>query len=296
MVNTSTIQPLPANSLATRIPPHFYFFASAIFHYLGPAFAVLLFAHVSVLGVAWLRIASAALIFAVWRRPWRIFKSLPTPQRRLILAFGIVLGAMNTCFYIAISLLPLSTVGAIEFIGPVLLAAIGIRTHRNTLALIMAAAGGWILTGVQLSGQPIGLLFAFANCGLFMLYVILGHRIAQSNAPSSIDRLGLAMLIALVTVTPLGLIYAAPALADPQLLLAGIVVGVSSSVIPYVFDQLAMKRLSRATFALLLSLLPASATVIGIFVLAQLPTYLELAGIALIALAVAIHKEKPNGL
>jgi inner membrane transporter RhtA len=220
-----------------------------------------------------------------------VFNSITGSQRRLIITFGIVLGAMNTCFYMAISMLPLSTVGAIEFIGPVVLAAIGIRSRRNILALVMAAAGGWILTGVQFGGQPLGLIFAFANCGLFMLYVVLGHRIAHDNGPSRIDRLGLAMLIALVTITPVGLIYAAPALADPQLLLAGIVVGVSSSVIPYVFDQLAMARLSRSTFALFLSLLPASATIIGVVVLSQLPTYPELVGIALIGMAVALHKE-----
>ena len=56
-----------------RVPPHAYFVVSAVFHYLGPSFAVLLFARVDVLGVAWLRIASAALIFAAWRRPWRAF-------------------------------------------------------------------------------------------------------------------------------------------------------------------------------------------------------------------------------
>jgi len=60
--------------VAARIPPHVFFFVSAIFHYLGPAFAVLLFSNVSVLGVAWFRIASAAVVFAVWRRPWRIFR------------------------------------------------------------------------------------------------------------------------------------------------------------------------------------------------------------------------------
>jgi threonine/homoserine efflux transporter RhtA len=54
-----------------KVPPHLYFVVSAVFHYLGPAFAVLLFARLDVLGVAWLRIASAALIFALWRRPWR---------------------------------------------------------------------------------------------------------------------------------------------------------------------------------------------------------------------------------
>jgi inner membrane transporter RhtA len=291
MVEARTTRTLPAASLSQRVPPQFYFFASAVFHYLGPAFAVLLFAHVPVLGVAWLRIASAALVFAVWRRPWRVFNSISGSQRRLIIAFGIVLGAMNTCFYLAISMLPLSTVGAIEFIGPVVLAAVGIRSRRNILALVMAAAGGWILTGVQFGGQPLGLLFAFANCALFMLYVVLGHRIAHDDGPSSIDRLGLAMLIALVTVTPVGLISAAPAFADPQLLLAGIVVGVASSVIPYVFDQLAMARLSRSTFALFLSLLPASATIIGVVVLSQLPTYPELVGIALIGMAVALHKQ-----
>lgn len=291
MSAASTSRVLPTNHIAHRIPPHAYFIASAIFHYLGPAFAVLLFAHVSVLGVAWLRIASAALVFAIWRRPWRVFTVLSSDQRRLILLFGVVLGAMNCSFYLAISMLPLSTVGAIEFIGPVLLAAIGLRSLRNSVALAMAAAGGWILTGIQLGGQPLGLLFAFANCGLFMLYVILGHRIAQSDGPSSIDRLGLAMLIALVTVSPFGVFYAVPALLDPQLLSAGIMVGICSSVIPYVFDQLAMRRLSRATFALLLSLLPASATIIGIIILGQFPNLYELMGIGLIALAVAFHKE-----
>lgn len=276
---------------AIRFPPHLYFLVSAIFHYLGPAFAVLLFAHVSVLGVAWLRIASAAVVFAVWRRPWRTFVRLPAGQKRLLLAFGTVLGAMNVCFYLAISMLPLGTVGAIEFIGPIMLAAIGIHTRPNIAAVILAAAGGWLLTQVQFSGQPLGLLFAFANCGLFVLYVILGHRIAQNTESSSIDRLGAAMLIALVVVSPVGFLDATAAFAQPELLLAGIGVGICSSVIPYVLDQLAMARLPRATFALLLALLPAFATMIGVLVLGQVPTVTELAGIGMIIGGVAVHQE-----
>src|SRR5215213_3195700 len=97
-------------------PPHAYFVVSAVFHYLGPAFAVLLFARVDVLGVAWLRIASAALIFAAWRRPWRPFAKLDRDGKRLLLAWGSVLAAMNACFYMAIDLLPLATVAAIEFL------------------------------------------------------------------------------------------------------------------------------------------------------------------------------------
>jgi inner membrane transporter RhtA len=186
-----------------RIPPHVYFFVSAIFHYLGPAFAVLLFSSVTVLGVAWFRIASAAVVFAVWRRPWRFFVAISWTQRCVLLALGIVLALMNACFYLAISRIPLGTVGAIEFLGPITLAALGARTSRNLAALLLAAGGGWLLTDVRFSGQPLGFMFAFANCAFFMLYVVLGRRIAQDGGAAGIDRLGAAMLIALVTITRL---------------------------------------------------------------------------------------------
>jgi inner membrane transporter RhtA len=275
----------------SKIPPQMFFFVSAIFHYLGPAFAVLLFSSVSVLGVAWFRIASAAVLFAVWRRPWRMFARIPWAKRRTLLALGVVLGLMNACFYLAISRLPLGTVGAIEFLGPITLAALGMRTPRNILALLLAAGGGWLLTNARFGGQPLGYVFAFANCAFFMLYVVLGHRNAQDGGSAGIDRLGAAMLIALVTITPIGLTGALPAMTQPLLLLAGIGVGICSSVIPYVCDQLAMARLPRATFALLLSLLPASAALIVIIVLRQIPTLVEIVGILFVAFGVALHQE-----
>jgi len=285
--------------VTAKIPPHVFFFVSAIFHYLGPAFAVLLFSHVSVLGVAWFRIASAAVVFAVWRRPWRIFVRIPWAKRRTLLALGVVLGLMNACFYLAIARLPLGTVGAIEFIGPITLAALGARTPRNIAALLLAAAGGWLLTDVRFGGQPLGFVFAFANCAFFMLYVVLGHRIAQDGGAAGIDRLGAAMLVAFITITPIGFTGALPAMTQPLLVLAGGGVGICSSVIPYVCDQLAMARLPRATFALLLSLLPASAAVIGVVVLRQIPTVVEMVGILLVAGGVAFHQEaeaRPSAL
>ena len=90
---------------------------SAVFHYLGPSLAVLLFARLDVLGVAWLRVASAAAVFALWRRPWRAYRRLGRDGRRTLLALGLVLAVMNTAFYLAVDRLPLSTVGAIEFLG-----------------------------------------------------------------------------------------------------------------------------------------------------------------------------------
>lgn len=277
-----------------RPPPHAYFLVSAVFHYLGPAFAVLLFAHLAPLGVAWLRITSAALVFALWRRPWRYWEGLDGVSRRNVILLGVVLAAMNAIFYLAIDRLPLSSVGAIEFLGPIGLAAAGMRTGRNFLALGIAAAGVAVLTDVRLVSEPWGFVFAFANCALFVLYVLLGHRIARAGAARGargIDRLGLAMLIATVAALPGGIADARPAFVHPMLLAAAIGVGISSSVIPYVCDQLAMARLSRATFALLLSLLPATATVIGVLVLAQMPTAAELLGVGLVILGVGIHRE-----
>ena len=271
-------------------PPHLYFAISAVFHYLGPSFAVLLFARMQVLGVAWLRIASAALIFAAWRRPWRAFALLDRDGRRLLVAWGAVLAIMNACFYSAISRLPLGTVSAIEFLPVILLAAIGVRSSRNLLALALAVGGVYLLTDIRLAGAALGFAFAFANAILFSLYIVLADRVAKRAALSGIDGLAAAMLVAAVVVTPIGGWQAARALVDPVALVAGIGVGISSSVIPYVTDQLAMARLPRTTYATMVALLPALATVIGIIVLAQIPTWVEVAGVALVVTGVALHR------
>ena len=282
----------PRTRAVTKLPPQSFFLVSAIFHYLGPSLAILLFTRVDVLGVAWLRIASAAAIFAVWRRPWRLVRTLDSGQLRLMLALGAVLAAMNSLFYLAVDSLPLSTVGAIEFLGTVLLAIIGTRTRRNALALALTTGGVALITAIRLTGHPLGFVFAFGNCVLFMLYVTLGHRMASTGASKGIARLAASMLVAAVVATPVGLAGALPAFGHPVLLAAGAGVGVCSSVIPYVTDQLAMARLPRATFALMLALLPVFATIIGAIVLRQLPTGQDIAGIACVAAGVAIHNER----
>jgi inner membrane transporter RhtA len=273
---------IAAQRVATA-PPAAYFVVSAVFHYLGPSFAVLLFVRVEPLGVAWLRVISAGAVFALWRRPWHALRS------RLVVALGAVLAVMNACFYIAIDRLPLGTVAAIEFLPVIVLAALGVRNLRNLAALALAVAGVYALVDVRLEGEPVGVAFAFANAGLFAAYIVLAHRVARSSA---IDGLAAAMLVATVVVTPIGLASAAPAFLDPVALLAGIGVGVASSVIPYVFDQLAMARLSRAAYSLMVSLLPATATVVGLLVLAQVPTAPEVAGVALVVAAMALRREQ----
>jgi inner membrane transporter RhtA len=251
---------------------------------------VLLFARVDVLGVAWLRIASAAVVFAFWKRPWRLFAELRAGERQIVVALGFVLAIMNVFFYLAIDRLPLATVGTIEFLGPIALAAFGVRTMRNLAALLLACGGVFLLTSVRISGEPIGYIFAFANCALFVLYILLGHRIAARGGRSGVERLAMAMLVASVVVTPIGLKSASTVLLDPMLLLAGAGVGICSSVIPYICDQFAMARLPKATFALMLSLLPATACLVGIVVLRQIPSISELSGVGAVITGVALKR------
>jgi len=278
-------------ALAHRAPPHVWFVGSAVFHYLGPAFAVLLFARVEVLGVAWLRIASAAVVLGLWRRPWRAARRLGGDGRRLLVAWGAVLAVMNCCFYLAIDALPLGTVAAIEFLPVIVLAALGARSARNGLALALAVPGVYLLTGVRLEGEPLGVALAFANAVLFAVYIVLAHRVARHGAVGGVDGLAASMVVAAVVVTPLAGWAALPAAGDPVALLAGVGVGVCSSVIPYICDQLAMASLARATYALMVSLLPATATAIGVVVLAQVPSRAEALGVGLVIGGVAIHRE-----
>jgi inner membrane transporter RhtA len=230
-------------------------------------------------------------MLALWRRPWRAARGLDSDAWRLLLGLGAVFAVMNACFYVAIDRLPLGTVAAIEFLPVILLAAIGMRGARNLLALGAAVAGVYVLTDVRLDGEPVGVAFAFANAALFAAYIVIAHRLSRSPAMGRLDGLAAAMLVAVVVVTPIGAWSAAPAFVDPVALAAGIGVGIASSVVPYVFDQLAMARLPRATYSLLVSLLPATATVIGVLVLAQVPSRIEVLGLGLVVAAVAVHRE-----
>ncbi|WP_245582237.1 EamA family transporter [Nocardioides halotolerans] len=267
----------------------------ATFHYLGPSFAVLLFTHLDAVGVAWLRMATAALVLALLRPPWAVWGAAGRHERLLAVALGIVLAVMNATFYLALERLPLATVAGIEFLGVIVLAAYGARTRRNAAALALTVAGVALLTQVRIAGTPVGLLLAAGNCVGFMLYVVVGHRLA--NVPSrggspALDRLSLVVAIGAIVSTPFGVAAATPAVRHPTWLLWGLGVGICSTVIPYLTDQLAMVRLPRATYSLMLALLPVTATVCGIAVLHQLPGRQDLAGLALVVAGVAAHRSQ----
>jgi inner membrane transporter RhtA len=238
-------------------------------------------------GVSWLRALSAAVALVAWRRPWRTRWT----GRRLLLvgAFGTALACMNLAFYLAIDRLPLGTAVAIEFTGPIAVAALGSRTRRDLFALALAAAGVLLLADVHLSGSPLGVAFALLAGALWAAYIVLGHRVASDPAIRPQDGLAAGMALGALVLAPVLVSSAVPALTDPALLAACIAVGLSSSVVPYVLEQVAMRRLPRARFALLLALLPATAAVVGAIVLGQVPGVLEAVGILLVVAAAGLR-------
>lgn len=277
-------------SAAEAVPPHAWFAVSAVFHYLGPSFAVLLFPAVGVLGVAWFRVASAALIFAPLTKPWRTLRAADARMRLLLLGLGACLATMNTSFYLALERLPMALVAAMEFVGTIGVALYGLRTTRNVMALGLAAIGVVVLIDVKWASDPVGLFWSSLNAALFVGYVVLGHKAAEEGASSGVERLGAAMAFAFALLMPIGFSEAARALGTMNLVLAGIGVGICSSVVPYICDQLAMSRLPRASFALLLALLPAMATIIAAVVLGQIPTPRDILGVGLVMAGIAVHK------
>jgi inner membrane transporter RhtA len=190
---------------------------------------------------------------------------------------------MNTSFYLALDRLPMSLVAAMEFVGTIGVALYGLRTARNFTALALAVLGVFLLIDVKWSTDPLGLFWAFLNGALFVGYIVLGHEISQGGASGGVERLGAAMAMAFFFIMPIGFVQAAEAFTVPVLVLAGV------AVIPYVCDQLAMSRLPRASFALMLALLPAMATLIGVMVLAQIPSRQDMI-VLLVTSGVAIHK------
>ncbi len=269
--------------LAGRIPPQSLFVLGAVSQYLGSALAVLLFAKVPAGGVAWLRVLGAAVALAAWRRPWR---TPWTPGRvRLVVAFGVTLGVMNLCFYEAIARIPLGTGVAIEFLGPIVVAAAGSRTRRDAFALLLAVAGVVTLADVRLSASPLGVALALGAGVCWSLYIVLGHRVAREPGIRPQDGLAAGMVVGALALAPALAPATGAAFSAPLLLAACLGVGLASSVVPYALEQVAMRRLPRARFALLLSLLPATAAIIGAIVLGQVPRPGEALGIALVVAA-----------
>ncbi|MGF0318685.1 EamA family transporter [Nocardia fluminea] len=264
------------------------FIVAATSQYVGAALGVFLFDTTEPATVAWLRAAAAGVTLLAWRRPWRTRWT----RRGIAVAagFGIVTVSMNIAFYEAIARIPLGTAVAIEFLGPVAVATLGSRRARDLIAVALVAVGVMLLAGVQFDVEPVGVGFALASAVLWAAYILVGKRVADTGEGQ--DSLAVGLAAAAVLLAPFVLIpqlvIDAAVFADPRTWLLGLGVGLLSSAVPYALDQVVLTAVGRARFALLLALLPATATVVGAIALAQRPATLELVGIALVMLALTI--------
>ena len=269
-----------------RPAPEALFMVGAVSQYLGAAVAAVLFDELAPGGVALLRVVAAATLIVVLRRSWR--RRWQARELGRAAAFGVSLAAMNLCFYLAMHRLPLGNAVAIEFTGPVVVAALGARTRRSAGALVLAVGGVLVLAGVESDGTAAGVGFALLAGAFWAGYILLGHRVARS--PASVDGLGIGMLAGAVAISPFGAGAVAGALDAPLVLALGLATGILSNVIPYGIDQAVMRRIDPYRFALLQALLPATATVVGLATLAQVPSIQEAVGIGLVIAAIVASR------
>ncbi|MFI9505833.1 EamA family transporter [Nocardia sp. NPDC052566] len=270
------------------------FVVGATSQYIGAAIGVFLFETIEPTTVAWLRAAAGGLALVLWRRPWR--RAWTRREVLVATAFGIVTVVMNIVFYEAIARIPLGTAVAIEFLGPVAVAAFGSRRARDIFAVVLVAAGVFLLAGVQLDVSPIGVGFAVAAAVMWAGYILVGKRVA--DAGQGLDSLAVGMAVAAGVLAPFVVVpqlaVDATVFADPRTWLLGVGVGVMASAVPYALDQVVLRRVGRARFAVLLALLPATAAVVGAIFLTQRPQLVEILGITLVVIAVAATAAQPR--
>lgn len=260
----------------------------AISQYIGAAWAVKTFDELDAAAVAWLRVVFAALITVALARAWR--RKWTRAELRRTIPFGVVLAFMNLFFYLAIERLPLGTAVAIEFIGPIAVAAWGSRSRHAFLSLILAFAGVALLSEISFRGDRLGLLFIGLAAVCWAGYIVLGHRFA--GGATGLGGLGLAMGVGAIALIPVAAPVSGPAWGNLGLLGVLAIVGLLSNVVPYGLDQVVMRRLDPSRFALLLALLPVTAAIVGAVALSQSPTIVELIGIALVVAGIATRDRR----
>lgn len=255
--------------------------------YAGAVIAVDLFDEVAPRTVAWIRVVGAALTLVVvsgrrLRQRW-------TRADVLAMAvFGIATALMNTFFYIAIDRLPLGKGVAIEFIGPISVAAARTRTRRNALALMCAACGVIVLSGFEIGNEPLGLAFIFLASTMWALYIVVGSRVAQQDR--GISSLALGLLIGAIAVAPIGAPGSLHVWSSPRLVASCMFVGILSNAIGYGIDQSILRKIPVRRFSVLLALLPVTAMVIGFVFLDQSPTGIDVIGVGLVLTGVIVQE------
>jgi inner membrane transporter RhtA len=270
----------PANPLL----PALAIAAAMVSQYAGAAFAKQLFPLVGSEGVTALRVGLSALLLAGFLRPWR------TPPSRAdipnLLLYGLTLGTMNLLIYRAFALIPIGIAVAIEVTGPLTLVLLSSRRPRDFAWLACAVFGLWLLLPLHASAAALdlkGVAYAFGAATCWALYIVFGKRASMARGGNVV---AWGMLAASLFVVPVGAAYAGRALLAPGPLLGGLAVAVLSSALPYTLEMIALRRLPRQVFGILVSASPAVSALAGFVVLGEILTPAQWLAITLVIVAV----------
>lgn len=242
-----------------------------------------LFPLVGAQGTTAVRVGFSALLLLLFYRPWR--RQLSWADARTVALYGLALGAMNLCFYMALRTIPFGIAVAIEFAGPLTVALLSSRRAIDFLWVALAAAGLGLLLPVVPSAEaldPVGLAYAIAAAVCWGTYIVFGKRASHLHSGLSVP---LGLLMAALLVVPVGVIHVGSALLSPTVLAVGVGVALLSSAIPISLEMVALKRLSRQSFGIMISLEPAVAAVLALILLDEYLSALQWLAIGLIILA-----------
>ncbi|WP_418961519.1 EamA family transporter [Streptomyces tritici] len=244
------------------IPPTALVLLGILSVQVGAALAKNLFGAVGSFGTVALRLFfAAAVLMLLWRPSVRMNRRTWT----VVLGYGLTLGLMNLCFYLALERIPLGIAVTVEFLGPLAVALAGSRRWLDAFWALLAGGGVVLLMEGRGELDPVGLLFALGAGVFWGLYILVGAALGRHTTEG--NGLALGMAVAALVAVPFGVADSGMSLLQPWVLLAGLGVALLSSVIPYSLDLEALRRIPPRVFGILMSLEPAMAALIGLVVL-----------------------------
>ena len=250
----------------------------------GAAIAKGLFPAIGAAGTASLRIGISALILLAVYRP--NLKKITANQWKLVIPYGLSLGAMNLIFYLSIERIPIGLAVTLEFIGPLLVAVLGSKRRIDFFWVLLAAAGiiliaPWTNNGID----TLGILFALLAGALWAAYIVLGGKISKIMKGG--DAVTIGMLFASILIVPFGILGNGLSNLTPQLFCLSIALALLSSAIPFTLEMKALGQLPARTFSILMSLEPAAASICAFVFLQEYLTFNEVLAVVFVVIASA---------
>lgn len=265
-----------------NIPPVYAVLLAIISVQCGAAIAKTLFPAIGAAGTASIRIGVSAIILLIAYRP--NLKQITPDQWKIVVPYGLALGAMNLIFYMAIERIPIGLAVTLEFIGPLLVAIIGSTRLIDYCWVILAAIGIVLIAPWSNNSiDSLGVFFALLAGALWAAYIVLGGKVSKIMHGGQAVATG--MLFGAILILPFGFYENGLANLTPKLLGMGVALALLSSAIPFTLEMKALGQLPPRTFSILMSLEPAAASVCAFMFLQEKLNFYEILAVVCVVTA-----------